>query len=84
MIKTEFKWIVFEERPATGKTKMFLCINKEYKSQLGVVKWYGPFRKYSFFPLPDIVFETDCLKNIASFLESLMLERKIEKQNSQQ
>lgn len=50
---------------------------------LGQVKWYPGFRKYSFFPSSDIVFEQQCLKDIASFLDKLMLERKLEKQKLQ-
>lgn len=81
-IKTQYKWILFEEQMSTGKTKVFRCVNKEYGADLGVVKWYGPFRKYSFFPEANLVFEFQCLKDISSFLETLMLERKIQKQST--
>lgn len=78
----EYKWIKFAEQvPFPGqKTKRFNCYNKEHESLIGEVRWYGGFRKYSFFPASNIVFENQCLKDIASFLEKLMLERKIEKQ----
>lgn len=78
---SSYKWITFEPQISTGKTKIFHCQNKENGSFLGVVKWYSPFRKYSFFPEINIVFETQCLKDIASFLDKSMLERKLEKQN---
>lgn len=81
---TEFKWIYFSAVNSTGKTTVYNCYNKESETFLGQVKWYGPFRKYSFFPEANIVFETQCLKDIASFLDQLMLERKLAKQNSQQ
>lgn len=83
-ITTQFKWIYFSAVVNTGKTTVYNCYNKEHETFLGQVKWYGAFRKYSFFPEPNIVFETQCLKDIASFLDQLMLERKIQKQNSQQ
>ena len=79
---TEYKWIRFDQRVSGGKTKVFTCFNKENYNELGTVKWYGAFRKYAFFPENNIVFETQCLRDIASFLDKLMLERKIEKQNS--
>lgn len=79
---SDYKWIRFDERLSTGKTKIFTCYNKEYGTELGTVKWYGPFRKYSFFPEANIVFETQCLKDISSFLDKLMLERKLQKQSA--
>lgn len=83
MINTRYKWIEFiEQLPQTGKTQIFRCYNFEFGTFLGWVKWYGAFRKYSFFPEPNIVFETQCLKDIASFLDKLMLERKIVNQQS--
>jgi len=83
MINTKYKWIEFIQIPSIGVTKVFKCMNSEYGSFLGTVKWYGAFRKYSFFPNDNIVFETQCLKDIANFLDCLMIERKIQKQNSQ-
>jgi hypothetical protein len=75
-----YKWIEFTLQHDTGKTKVYNCYNKEYGSLLGQVKWYAAFRKYSFFPENNIVFETQCLKDIASFLDKLTLERKLDKQ----
>lgn len=36
---------------------------------LGQVRWFGRWRKYSFFPAPDCVFEETCLGDIAEFLK---------------
>ena len=37
---------------------------------LGTVKWFGRWRKYCFFPalIDALVFEEDCLRDIANFL----------------
>lgn len=80
----KYKWIHFSPLLFTGKTTVYNCYNTEHGSLLGQVKWYGGFRKYSFFPEQNIVFETQCLKDIAAFLDKLMLERKTERQNSTQ
>lgn len=61
------------------KTQTFLIINKESDFKLGVIKWYGPFRQYSFFPEPNTVFEKTCLKDITQFIIDLMEERKLKK-----
>ncbi|MBZ5700289.1 MAG: hypothetical protein LAN84_00420 [Acidobacteriia bacterium] len=39
-------------------------------SHLGQIRWYSGWRKYCFFPAAQIVFEQDCLRHIADFIES--------------
>ncbi len=36
---------------------------------IGEVKWYGPWRKYCFFPRSETVYEQVCLREIADFCE---------------
>jgi hypothetical protein len=43
---------------------------------LGMVKWHGAWRCYSFFPESDTLYERKCLMEIAQFLTDLMEERK--------
>jgi hypothetical protein len=78
------KWIDFEIGMSTGKTKVYKIVTKDGGAQIGLIKWYSPWRKYSFFPHQNTVFETDCLQDIISFINKLMLERKVEKQNAAQ
>lgn len=40
------------------------------RAHLGLVKWYGAWRCYGFFPLPGCVFEKICLHDIARFCEA--------------
>jgi hypothetical protein len=76
------KWIDFKEMPQTGKTKIYQVVPKEYPgSCLGEIKWYGSWRCYAFYPFPNCVFEKTCLKDITSFIENLMLQRKVASQN---
>jgi len=71
------KWVVFvEDSDPKQKTKKFLVCNKDNGSYLGVVKWFGSFRQYSFFPESDCVFEKTCMRDIADFMDKLMQERK--------
>lgn len=80
---TEGKWIRFVEFGNTGKTKLFNVQNKEEKDGItqciGIIKWYGPFRQYSFFPNPNTVYERQCLLDITKFIHHLMLQRKLTK-----
>jgi hypothetical protein len=70
------KWLEFDLTCWTGKTKTFHVRNSETKFVIGIIKWYGAFRKYSFFPTANCVFESKCLGDIADFLKDLMDERK--------
>jgi hypothetical protein len=75
------KWIDFVEYPTNGVTKAFTVVPKENEAiYIGKIKWYAPWRKFAFFPEPNCVFETQCLKDITSFIDKLMLDRKIKKQ----
>jgi len=72
------KWIDFiliEQKP---KTKVFAVVNKEDKSKIGIIAWYSAWRKYSFSPFKDTVFEQTCLTDISDFLKQLMNERKLQ------
>lgn len=81
----ESKWIKFLEGEPNKKTKVFLVVTNSVQVQdLGWIKWYGPWRKYSFFPQERTVFETDCLNDIVKFINKLMLDRKVELQNQKQ
>jgi hypothetical protein len=66
------KWIEFEEieTDAKRKTKIFEVVTKEDRFGLGIVKWYGAWRKYAFFPAEQTIFEWDCLRDIAEFCQS--------------
>jgi hypothetical protein len=62
------KYIRFEKGPPKAKTLTWFVVNKESGEAIGEIKWYGPWRRYSFFPFPETVYESDCLKDIGWFL----------------
>jgi hypothetical protein len=43
---------------------------------LGVIKWYGAWRKYVFFPDYDTLFDTNCLLEIAAHCEQVTKEHR--------
>lgn len=74
------KWIDFVEIKDTGKTKVFEVQTKDENWVcLGEIKWYPSWRKYSFFPSSDCVFETQCLSDIIAFINELMQKRNEER-----
>ena len=67
----EFKLI--DEKP---KTSVFDIINIKSGLRLGIIKWYGPWRQYCFFPYEETIFNMDCMQYIIDFIKELMEKRK--------
>ena len=68
-------WFRYDGTTPTGKTKYFCVMTQGDDAVIGVIKWFGPWRKYIFEPVEETVFEQDCLRDIAGFLDQLMEER---------
>lgn len=66
------KWIEFKgPYPLPGgKTRLWDVFPKDGGRRIGQVRWYAPWRKYTFAPDPSCVFEQDCLRDIAAFIEN--------------
>jgi hypothetical protein len=71
-------WIEFTEveRSPSGKTRRWNVTSREGGGLIGAVQWHAPWRKYCFFPRDQTVFEEDCLRDIAKFIEAATLEHK--------
>jgi len=65
------EWLSFKinERRHGAKTDTWEVWSLNEANHLGQVRWYTPWRKYSFFPASGTVWEQDCLRSIAVFLE---------------
>jgi hypothetical protein len=54
----------------SGKTKLWHVVPKQGDgSPIGLIHWYGPWRKYCFSPHHDTIYEQVCLRDIADFCE---------------
>lgn len=73
-MKTDYEYIRFERRPQTGKTSRFACLNRHHGGELGIVKWYGAWRQYCYFPTSQAVYSAGCLRDIANFIVELKAE----------
>lgn len=76
------KWIYFHwiGSSASGTTQIFEVTTKNTPTViLGIVKWFAPWRQYSFYPNGDTVFEKDCLRDIAVFCEDKTKEQRAKK-----
>jgi len=74
-MKTEYKYLKFEEIPFTGKTKKYQCSNKKVGGELGIIKWFPSWRQYCFFPTTQAVYSAGCLNDIADFIKELKEEK---------
>ena len=70
-LKTEGKYIDFRLHgiSPSGKTKTWKVQNRETLEILGTIEWFGRWRKYTFAPKPDMVFEETCLRDISEFIQ---------------
>lgn len=51
-------------------TKIWLVLTDSPTTELGQVRWFARWRKYSFFPASATIFEETCLREIAFFCET--------------
>lgn len=68
-IWTKGTYIVFRNIGHIGKRKT-LTWEVRSGSLLGHVEWFSRWRKYSFFPMEETVYEQTCLREIAEFCET--------------
>jgi len=70
-MKVAYKYIYFIKIENKPKTSVWHCLSQSSHAVLGVVKWYGPWRQYCFFPEPDTIFNVGCHKDIDDFIGQL-------------
>lgn len=66
-------WLHFKTgSPVVGRrTLTWLVSAKESGVPLGQIDWYSPWRRYVFEPEAGTLYEEDCLRVIAAFVENL-------------
>jgi hypothetical protein len=74
-MQTKYDFISFVEVEKKPKTSVWSCISNNGGYELGRVKWYGPWRQYSFFPVAGTVFNSGCLYDVVDFLRQLKENR---------
>jgi hypothetical protein len=62
--------------PANRKMAVYNVRNQVANSHIGVIYWYGGFRKYVFEPAGETIFDANCLQEVSTFLKGLMEEWK--------
>jgi hypothetical protein len=70
------RYLDFREGPPAGKTGRWFVVSWSRGDSLGVIKWFGRWRQYCFFPEPETVWNRDCLKDVTAFIAKQMEARK--------
>ena len=69
-------YVQFVEGTPKPKTNVYEVVTLGDRTVIGEIMWYGPWRKYCFFPGDHTVFEQKCLREIADFCERETAEHK--------
>ena len=69
-------YLDFEAQPQAGKTGRWSVLSRRSGDVLAVVKWYGPWRQYCFFPAAGTIWNKGCLADVQSFIEWHMAARR--------
>jgi len=76
----ETQYLIFEDQEIPKKkTKVINVVNINADEVIGVIKWYGPWRQYCFFPEFDTVWNITCLTDVNDVIQKLMKDRKTKK-----
>ena len=80
-------WVAFleDQVPRRQKTRQWCVVPERDKErtreqadyvELGIVKWYAPWRRYCFFPADGSLFDAACIREIAEFCAAETLKHR--------
>lgn len=61
---------------ASGLTKIWDVWNTYRNESAGEIRWYGPFRKYIFYPAEGTGIDADLMRMVADFIDDHMVARR--------
>ena len=70
------KYLTFNLLEKKEKTNVYEVVSFLHGDRLGIIKWYGAWRCYTFLPNYDTIWNKGCLQDIILFIDELMEERK--------
>lgn len=78
----EFKYFVIDKQaPKPGcKTSRYPLRSRNGDYILGVIKWYGAWRQFCFFPQPETLWSVGCLHDVQQAMASITARYKQQKQ----
>jgi hypothetical protein len=71
------EWIRFKQiESPSPKTYRWAVINIRTGETVGVVRWWGAWWKYCYFPIDGTLYDADCLRMISDFVDTQMRHRR--------
>lgn len=70
-------FLTYSEVHTKGVTKRWQVLSSG--TLLGFVSWFAHWRRYTFYPMPQTVFDASCLRDVAQFCQSETDKRKAER-----
>lgn len=61
---------------STRVTDVYDVFSTRQGTKLGVIKWYGQWRQYAFFPAGSTIWNPDCLREVADKCAELTREHR--------
>jgi hypothetical protein len=68
-------YLAYERVPSHNKT-VVLAVRSTGGTPLGTIKWYAPWRRYTFHPAAGTLFDAACLRDIEEQVGMLQLQWK--------
>ena len=78
-ILKETQYLQFVEFEKKTKTRVIAVKNIHHQEVIGIIKWFGRWRQYCFFPSTETVWNINCLNDVNSVIIMLADERKKKK-----
>ena len=72
-MKSYIDYELIEEKP---KTDVYQVYSRSSFDELGIIKWYAPWRQYCFFPEEGTVWSKGCLNEVNDLIKKFMEEWK--------
>ena len=64
-----------QPKPEKRKTEIWTVV-AQGEIRLGDVRWYAPWRRYTFNPDAETLYDPECLRRLATFCEGQTKQRK--------
>ena len=76
MLNSEYLTIQYAGDSPSGKTSTWEVIAVRNGALLGVVRWFGRWRQYAFFPEPGTIYSAGCMADVEAFISEQMADRR--------
>lgn len=76
----EYQYFTVREQPRLPcrMTSTYYVVNRRSGTTIGLIRWYGPWRAFCFFPEANTVWSCGCLADLHEALETIAQKHKEE------